>query len=61
MTIGTEDLELIKREVAGIREFYDARLDSDLPPIREEVDRLAARVSWPTSELWTSWGPVPRC
>ena len=51
MTIGTEDLELIKREVAGIREFYNARLDSDLPPIKEEVDRLAARVSR-LQEMW---------
>ena len=51
MTIGTEDLELIKREVAGIREFYNARLDSDLPPIEEEVDCLAARVSR-LQEMW---------
>ena len=51
MTIGTEDLELIKREVAGIREFYNARLDSDLPPIKEEEDRLAARASR-LQEMW---------
>ena len=44
MTIGAHELELIKKEVAGIREFYSARLDADIPPIREEVDRIAAQV-----------------
>ena len=37
MTIGTQDLELIKKEVASIREFYDARMDEDLPPMKEEM------------------------
>ena len=34
MTIGTHDLELIKKEVASIREYYSARIDKDLPPSR---------------------------
>ena len=44
MTIGLQDLELIKREMGSIREFYNARMDSEIPPIKEEVDRLAAQV-----------------
>ena len=45
MTIGTQDLELIKKEIAGIKEFYNARMNKDIPPIKEEVDRLAAKVA----------------
>ena len=41
MTIGTHDMELIKREMAGIRDFYQSRMDAELPPLREEVGRLA--------------------
>ena len=44
MTIGTQDLELIKREVAGIREYYQSRLDSELPPLKEEIGRLTAQL-----------------
>ena len=44
MTIGTQDLELIKKEVAGIKEFYNARMDRELPPLKEEVDRITAQV-----------------
>ena len=36
MTLGTQDIELIKREVAGIRDFYQARMDAELPPLQEE-------------------------
>ena len=32
MTIGTQDLELIKREVAGIRDYYQSRMDAELRP-----------------------------
>ena len=35
MTIGTQDLELIKKEIAGIEEFYNARMNKDIPPIKE--------------------------
>ena len=51
MTIGTHELELIKREVAGIREFYNARIDAELPPIREEVNRIAAQVAR-VQDMW---------
>ena len=44
MTLGTQDLEIIKQEVAGIREFYQSRLDSEIPPLQEEVKRIAAQV-----------------
>ena len=44
MTLGTQDLELIKREIADIRGFYQSRMDAELPPLKEEVDRLAAQL-----------------
>ena len=44
MTLGTQDMELIKREVAGIRDFYQARMDEELPPLQEEVGRIAAQL-----------------
>ena len=51
MTIGAHDLELIKKEVAGIREFYNARIDSEMPPIKEELERIAAQVTR-GQEMW---------
>ena len=45
MTMATQQLDLIKRELAGIREFYEERLNSELPPLREEVGRLAGRLA----------------
>ena len=44
MTLANQDMELIKREVAGIRDFYQARMDAELPPLQEEVGRLAAQL-----------------
>ena len=44
MTLANQDIELIKREVAGIRDFYQARMDAELPPLQEEVGRLAAQL-----------------
>ena len=44
MTLGAQDLELIKREVAGIRDFYQSRLDAELPPLQEELGRLAVQL-----------------
>ena len=35
MTIGTQDMELIKREMAGIRDFYQSRMDAELTPLKE--------------------------
>lgn len=45
MTMATQQLDLIKRELTGIREFYEERLNSELPPLREEVGRLAGRLA----------------
>jgi HK97 family phage major capsid protein len=45
MALGTPDMELIKREVAAIRDFYRARLDSEIPPLKEEVSRVAAQLN----------------
>ena len=51
MTIAAQDLELIKRELTGIREFYDARIDSEIPPLKEEVDRIAGQLGR-VQEMW---------
>ena len=45
MTMATQQLDLIKRELTGIREFYEERLNAELPPLREEVGRLAGRLN----------------
>ena len=45
MEIATQDLELIKKEMAAIRDFYQQRLDAELPPLKEEVDRMAAQLA----------------
>ena len=44
MTIGTHDLELIKREMAGIRDYYQSRMDQELPPLKEEIGRVASQL-----------------
>ena len=44
MTLSTWELETIKNEVAEVREFYRQRLDADLPPLREEMERLSRAV-----------------
>ncbi len=51
MTLAAQDIELIKREVAGIREFYQSRMDSEIPPLKEEVGRVAAQLGR-IQELW---------
>ena len=51
MTLAAKDMELIKQEVAGIRDFYQSRMDSELPPLKEEVGRVAAQVGR-IQELW---------
>ncbi len=51
MTLGIQDIELIKREVAGIRDFYQARLNAELPPLQEEVSRLSAQLGQ-VQERW---------
>ncbi len=45
MTLAMQDIELIKREVAGIRDFYQARMDAELPPLQEEVSRIAGQLN----------------
>ncbi len=44
MTLSTWELETIKNEVAEVRDFYRQRLDADIPPLREEIDRLSRTV-----------------
>ena len=51
MTLAAQDIELIKREVAGIREFYQSRMDSEIPPLKEEVGRVSAQLGR-IQELW---------
>ena len=51
MTIGAHELDLIKREVASIREFYNARIDAEVPPIKEEVDRITAQLAR-INDIW---------
>ena len=51
MTISAQDLDLIKKEVAGVREFYNARIDSELPPLKEEVSRVSTQIAR-IREMW---------
>ena len=51
MTIATLDLDLIKKEVASIREYYQSRMESEIPPLKEEVDRVAAQLNH-VHEMW---------
>ena len=44
-SIATAGLELVKRELGGIREFYEARLNAEIPPLREEVDRIGGQLA----------------
>ena len=53
MTIGTQDMELIRKEVAGIRDFYNSRMDQELPPVKEEIERIAAQVGR-IQKMWRS-------
>ena len=51
MTIGTQDLELIKREIGSIREHYQSRMDAEIPPIKEEVGRISSQLSQ-VQDMW---------
>ena len=44
MTIGAHELDLIRKEVGSIREFYSSRMDAEIPPMKEEVDRIASQI-----------------
>ena len=43
--ISTASLEMVKRELGGIREFYESRMNSEIPPLREEMERLGSQLS----------------
>ena len=51
MTIETQDLELIKHEIGSIKEYYQAKMDSEIPPLKEEVGRIAFQLS-KVQEMW---------
>jgi len=51
MTIAAQDLELIKRELSGIREFYDARINTEIPPLKGEMDRISGQLN-KVQQLW---------
>ena len=42
--ISTASLEMVKRELGGIREFYEQRMNSEIPPLREEVERIGSQL-----------------
>ena len=44
MSIGTQELEVIKKEVAGVREFYETRIKESVQPLKEETERIAGQV-----------------
>ncbi len=41
----TAGLELVKRELGGIREFYESRMNSEIPPLREEMERIGSQLT----------------
>ena len=43
--ISTASLELVKRELGGIREFYESRMNAEIPPLREELERLGSQLA----------------
>ena len=51
MTIPSHELELIKREINGVREFYESRIDTEIPPIKEELARVSSQLT-KTQEMW---------
>ncbi|MCE2465533.1 MAG: phage major capsid protein [Dehalococcoidia bacterium] len=44
MSIGTQELEVIKQEVAEVRSFYDERIKESVQPLREENERIAGQI-----------------
>ena len=44
MTIPSHEMELIKREINGVRDFYESRINTEIPPIKEELDRVSAQL-----------------
>ena len=41
----TASLELVKRELGGIREFYESRMNAEIPPLREELERIGSQLA----------------
>ncbi len=41
----TAGLELVKRELGGIREFYESRMNAEIPPLREEMERMGSQLA----------------
>ena len=44
-SISTASLELVKKELGGIREFYEQRMNAEIPPLREEVERIGSQMA----------------
>ena len=44
MSIGTQELEVIKQEVAEVRSFYDERIKESVQPLKEENERIAGQI-----------------
>ncbi len=44
-SISTASLELVKRELGGIREFYEQRMNAEIPPLREEMERIGSQLA----------------
>ena len=44
MSIGTQELEVIKQEVAEVRSFYDERIKESVQPLREENERIVGQI-----------------
>ena len=44
MSIGTQELEVIKKEVAEVRSFYDERIRESVEPLKEETERIAGQI-----------------
>ena len=44
MSIGTQELEVMKKEVAGVREFYDTRTKESVQPLKGGTERISGQV-----------------
>ena len=44
-SLSTASLELVKRELGGIREFYESRMNAEIPPLREELERIGSQLA----------------
>ena len=51
MAIGSQDLEIIKQEVGAIRDFYQSRMDEEIPALKEEIARVEAQVNR-VQDMW---------